>query len=71
MRSSSGAVPPVQLRLTFVPARAMVSEMGGGTAEGGAVSAFALTEQEVGSDPANLATTATRTPEGDYILDGE
>jgi alkylation response protein AidB-like acyl-CoA dehydrogenase len=37
----------------------------------GAVSAFALTEAEVGSDPANLSTTATRTPEGDYILDGE
>jgi hypothetical protein len=37
----------------------------------GAVSAFALTEAQVGSDPANLATTATRTPEGDYILDGE
>ena len=37
----------------------------------GAVSAFALTERDVGSDPANLATTATRTPEGDYVLDGE
>ena len=37
----------------------------------GAVSAFALTEPDVGSDPANLATTATRTPEGDYVLDGE
>ena len=37
----------------------------------GAVSAFALTEAEVGSDPANLATTAARTPEGDYIVNGE
>ncbi|MGH9442824.1 MAG: acyl-CoA dehydrogenase family protein [Thermoanaerobaculia bacterium] len=37
----------------------------------GAVSAFALTEKDVGSDPANLSTTATRTPEGDYVLDGE
>jgi alkylation response protein AidB-like acyl-CoA dehydrogenase len=37
----------------------------------GEISAFALTEPQVGSDPANLATTATRTPEGDYILDGE
>src|SRR5215468_3048945 len=37
----------------------------------GAVSAFALTEAHVGSDPANLSTTATRTPEGDYVLDGE
>jgi alkylation response protein AidB-like acyl-CoA dehydrogenase len=37
----------------------------------GAISAFALTEAQVGSDPANLSTTATRTPEGDYILTGE
>src|SRR6266540_1125169 len=37
----------------------------------GAVSAFALTEAHVGSDPANLSTTAARTPEGDYILNGE
>ncbi len=37
----------------------------------GAVSAFALTERDVGSDPANLATTAERTPEGDYVVNGE
>src|SRR4029078_8478949 len=37
----------------------------------GAISAFALTEQEDGSHPANLSTTATRTPEGDYVLNGE
>src|SRR5205823_5674029 len=37
----------------------------------GAVSAFALTEAQVGSDPANLSTTAERTPEGNYILNGE
>jgi hypothetical protein len=37
----------------------------------GAISAFALTEAHVGSDPANLSTTATRTPEGDYVLNGE
>ncbi len=37
----------------------------------GEISAFALTEPNVGSDPANLATTVRRTPEGDYILDGE
>jgi len=37
----------------------------------GAVSAFALTESDVGSDPANLATTAERTPDGDYVLNGE
>jgi len=37
----------------------------------GAISAFALTEPHVGSDPANLSTSATRTPDGDYILNGE
>jgi len=37
----------------------------------GEISAFALTEPHVGSDPANLSTTATRTPEGDYIVNGE
>ncbi|HVE66509.1 MAG TPA: acyl-CoA dehydrogenase family protein, partial [Thermoanaerobaculia bacterium] len=37
----------------------------------GAVSAFALTEPEVGSDPANLSTTCAKTPDGDYVLNGE
>ncbi|HEX9305540.1 MAG TPA: acyl-CoA dehydrogenase family protein [Thermoanaerobaculia bacterium] len=37
----------------------------------GAVSAFALTEPDVGSDPGNLSTTAGKTPEGDYVLNGE
>ena len=38
----------------------------------GAISAFALTEVSVGSDPARLATTAELTPEGDaYMLNGE
>jgi alkylation response protein AidB-like acyl-CoA dehydrogenase len=37
----------------------------------GAISAFALTEADVGSDPANLATNVTRTPEGDFVLNGE
>ncbi|MCI0657251.1 MAG: acyl-CoA dehydrogenase family protein, partial [Acidobacteria bacterium] len=38
----------------------------------GAISAFALTEPEVGSDPANVATTAVRTEDGSaYILSGE
>jgi alkylation response protein AidB-like acyl-CoA dehydrogenase len=38
----------------------------------GAISAFALTEEGVGSDPAQLATTAELTPEGDaYIVNGE
>ncbi|MDP7034712.1 MAG: acyl-CoA dehydrogenase family protein [Planctomycetota bacterium] len=38
----------------------------------GAISGFALTEHDVGSDPANLTTTLELTPEGDaYILNGE
>jgi alkylation response protein AidB-like acyl-CoA dehydrogenase len=37
----------------------------------GAISAFALTETSVGSDPAMLTTTAELTPDGDaYILNG-
>jgi alkylation response protein AidB-like acyl-CoA dehydrogenase len=37
----------------------------------GEISAFALTENHVGSDPARLSTTAVKTPEGDaYILNG-
>jgi alkylation response protein AidB-like acyl-CoA dehydrogenase len=37
---------------------------------GGEVSAFLLTEPDVGSDPARLSTIATPTPEGDYLLNG-
>ncbi len=37
---------------------------------GGEVSAFLLTEPDVGSDPARLGTVATVTPEGDYLLNG-
>jgi len=36
----------------------------------GAVSAFLLTEPDVGSDPARLRMRATPTEEGDYLLDG-
>jgi alkylation response protein AidB-like acyl-CoA dehydrogenase len=37
----------------------------------GAISAFALTEANVGSDPARLATTAEPTPDGrSYVLNG-
>jgi alkylation response protein AidB-like acyl-CoA dehydrogenase len=38
----------------------------------GAISAFALTESDVGSDPARMTTTATPTPDGQaYLLEGE
>ena len=36
----------------------------------GAVSAFLLTEPDVGSDPARLACTATPDEDGSYVLDG-
>src|SRR6185436_20574909 len=37
----------------------------------GEISAFALTEPEVGSDPARLATSAVRTADGSaYVLNG-
>src|SRR2546423_239891 len=38
----------------------------------GAISAFALTEVDAGSDPANMETSATPTPDGkEFILSGE
>jgi hypothetical protein len=38
----------------------------------GALSAFALTEKDVGSDPANMSTTAELSPDGSHwILNGE
>ncbi|HET7224958.1 MAG TPA: acyl-CoA dehydrogenase family protein [Candidatus Eisenbacteria bacterium] len=38
----------------------------------GAISAFALTEPDVGSDPARMTTTATPTPDGSgFVIDGE
>jgi alkylation response protein AidB-like acyl-CoA dehydrogenase len=37
---------------------------------GGAISAFLLTEPDVGSDPARLHMTATPTGDGAYVLDG-
>jgi alkylation response protein AidB-like acyl-CoA dehydrogenase len=38
----------------------------------GAITAFALTEVDAGSDPANMATTATPTPDGKhFIINGE
>lgn len=37
----------------------------------GAISAFALTEPEAGSDPRNMSTTATPTPDGkEFLLNG-
>jgi alkylation response protein AidB-like acyl-CoA dehydrogenase len=37
----------------------------------GAITAFALTESDVGSDPARLATTITEQEDGSFILNGQ
>ncbi|HEX4954078.1 MAG TPA: acyl-CoA dehydrogenase family protein [Thermoanaerobaculia bacterium] len=37
----------------------------------GEISAFALTEQGVGSDPARMTTSYEKTAEGDYLISGE
>jgi hypothetical protein len=37
----------------------------------GEISAFALTEPQVGSDPARLLTSAEKTADGSYVLNGE
>jgi hypothetical protein len=37
----------------------------------GAISAFGLTEPQIGSDPANMATTAARQADGSYLVNGE
>lgn len=37
----------------------------------GEISAFALTEPQVGSDPAGLKTSVERTDDGDFVLNGE
>lgn len=37
----------------------------------GAISAFALTEPDVGSDPARVGTSITKDENGDYIVSGE
>jgi alkylation response protein AidB-like acyl-CoA dehydrogenase len=36
----------------------------------GEISAFALTEPQVGSDPARMSTTVEKTADGDYVLNG-
>jgi len=37
----------------------------------GAISAFALTENDVGSDPARMSTTATPAADGGWVINGE
>lgn len=37
----------------------------------GAISAFALTEENVGSDPARMETSVTRNADGDYVINGK
>jgi len=64
---SIGAPQPLMLFGTEEQKRRYLPRLAAGT-----VSAFALTELEAGSDPANMVTTATPTADGtSYILNGE
>ncbi|MBI4322723.1 MAG: acyl-CoA dehydrogenase family protein [Candidatus Omnitrophica bacterium] len=64
---SIGAPQPLMLFGTEEQQRRYLPRLAAGT-----VSAFALTEADVGSDPANMQTTATPVDGGDaYLLNGE
>ncbi len=64
---SIGAPQPLQLFGTEEQKRAYLPRLAAG-----AISAFALTEPGVGSDPANMQTTATPAEDGEsYLLNGE
>lgn len=64
---SIGAPQPLMLFGTDAQKQQFLPRLAKGT-----VSAFALTEPGVGSDPANMLTTATPTEDGEaYILNGE
>jgi len=64
---SIGAPQPLMLFGTEEQKRQYLPRLAKGT-----ISAFALTEPGVGSDPANMLTTATPTDDGEsYILNGE
>ena len=64
---SIGAPQPLMLFGTEDQKRRYLPRLAEGT-----VSAFALTEPDVGSDPANMTTTATPIEQGDYyLLNGE
>ncbi len=64
---SIGAPQPLMLFGTEEQKRTYLPRLATGT-----ISAFALTESEVGSDPANMQTTATPVDNGEsYLLNGE
>ena len=64
---SIGAPQPLMLFGTEQQKRQFLPRLAAGT-----ISAFALTEPEVGSDPANMMTTATPIEDGQYyLLSGE
>jgi alkylation response protein AidB-like acyl-CoA dehydrogenase len=64
---SIGAPQPLKLFGTAEQKKKYLPRLAAGT-----ISAFALTEPGVGSDPAAMTTTATPTPDGKgYILNGE
>ncbi len=67
IHQSVGVPQPLMLFGTEEQKRAFLPRVAGGE-----VSAFALTEAGVGSDPARMKTTATPTPDGEaFLLNGE
>ena len=64
--NSLGVVEPLLRRGRAEQKRAFLPR-----AAAGAIGAFALSEAEAGSDPARMQAAVRRTPEGDYVLDGE
>jgi alkylation response protein AidB-like acyl-CoA dehydrogenase len=67
IHQSVGVPQPLMLFGTEEQKRAFLPRVAGGE-----ISAFALTEAGVGSDPARMKTTATPTPDGEaFLLNGE
>ena len=62
---SIGVPQPIKLFGTDAQKKSLLPRLAAGE-----VSAFLLTEPDVGSDPARLGCTATPTEDGDYLLNG-
>src|SRR6185312_6916811 len=62
---SIGVPQPVKIFGTEAQKKSLLPRLAAGE-----VSAFLLTEPDVGSDPARLGCTATPTEDGDYLLNG-
>lgn len=63
---SIGAPQPLKMFGTLAQKKKYLPRLAGG-----AISAFALTEPNVGSDPSKMESTVTKDENGDYILNGD